>query len=87
MVEVIPQPTPNPQAYKFTLEGHSFDAPITIGSAGEAAGTPFQGLFALPGVASVFATANFVTVMKEPAADWEPILEAAKAALSSAFSK
>ena len=87
MVEAIPQPTPNPQAYKFTLDGHAFDRPIAIGGADEAAGTPFEGLFALPGVASIFATSNFVTVMKEPAADWGPILDSAKEALERAFSK
>lgn len=85
MAEVIPQATPNPQAYKFTIEGHSFDAPVTIRSAAEAAGTPFEGLFALPGVTGLFATANFVTLTKEPAADWDGILAGAAQALSQAF--
>ena len=44
MVQVTPQPTPNPHAYKFTLIGHRFDAPLTI-NAGNAAGTPFEGIF------------------------------------------
>ncbi len=85
MAEVIPQATPNPQAYKFTIEGHTFDRPITIGNAGDAAGTPFEGLFALPGVAGVFATANFVTLTKEPAADWDGIIAGATQILSQAF--
>ena len=85
MAEIVPQPTPNPQAYKFTIEGHTFDSARTIGSAGEAEGTPFAGLFELPGVVSLFMTANFVTIMKEPAADWEPIVGPAKALLESAF--
>ncbi len=85
MSNVTAQPTPNPAAYKFTLEGHQFDAPITIGSAGEAAGTPFEAIFALPGVMSVFATANFVTITKEPAADWTGIVDSATAALSASF--
>ncbi len=84
MAQVIPQATPNPQAYKFTIDGHAFAAPVTIGSAGDAAGTPFEGVF-LPGVVSVFATANFVTLTKEPAADWDGIIPGAKAALESAF--
>lgn len=85
MAHVIPQPTPNPQAYKFTLEGHAFPAPKTIGDAKAAAGTPFAALFALPGVASIFATANFVTITKAPGADWAQIVEPAKKVLEKAF--
>lgn len=85
MAEVIAQVTPNPQAYKFTIEGHRFDSPVTIGSAGDAAGTPFEGLFSLPGVVGVFATANFVTLTKEPAADWDLIIADATRVLSQAF--
>jgi hypothetical protein len=85
MAEVIPQATPNPQAYKFTIEGHSFGAPVTLGGADEAAGTPFEGLFQLPGVVSLFATSNFVTLMKEPAADWDGIVPQAVQLLQQAF--
>ncbi|MHC4958867.1 MAG: NifU N-terminal domain-containing protein [Planctomycetota bacterium] len=85
MAEVIPQTTPNPQAYKFTIEGHTFAGPQTVGSAAEAVDTPFEMLFGLPGVKSIFATANFVTIMKEPAADWDPIVEAAREILAAAF--
>ena len=85
MANVTAQPTPNPAAYKFTIEGHSFDGPTTVGSAADAAGTPFEPLFGLPGVVSVFATANFVTVTKAADADWTAILEPAKSAISQAF--
>jgi hypothetical protein len=85
MAEVIPQATPNPQAYKFTIEGHAFGSPQTIGSAADAVDTPFEMLFGLPGVASIFATANFVTIMKEPAADWDAIVEPAREILAAAF--
>ena len=85
MAKVIPQPTPNPQAYKFTLEGHTFKGPQTVGDPGAARGTPFERLFAIPGVASVFATANFVTVTKDAGADWGAILEPARAALEKIF--
>lgn len=84
MVQVTAQPTPNPMAFKFTLAGHSFDGPATV-DAGSAAGTPFEGLFEIPGVASVFATADFVTVMKTPDADWSAIVAPAKAHLEQAF--
>ena len=52
---------------------------------GAFAGTPFESLFGLPGVVSVFATANFVTVTKAADADWGAILEPAKSAISQAF--
>jgi len=85
MATVTAQPTPNPAAYKFTIEGHRFPGPTTIGSATEAAGTPFEPLFRLDGVKSIFATANFVTITKEPSADWTAIVEAATETLSVAF--
>jgi hypothetical protein len=85
MAHVVPQPTPNPQAYKFTIEGHAFRKPTTVPDAAAAKGTPFEGLFRLPGVVSVFATANFVTITKAPAANWTTILEPAKKALEQAF--
>jgi len=84
MAQVIPQPTPNPHAFKFTLEGYSFPAPRTV-DASTAPGTPFAGLFALPGVVSVFATANFVTIMKDPGADWAQIVEPARQVLERSF--
>jgi len=85
MANVTAQPTPNPAAYKFTIEGHQFDAPTTIGSADEASGTPFEPLFRLPGVKSIFATANFVTITKDAAADWSGIVDPATETLSVAF--
>lgn len=85
MATVTPQPTPNPRAFKFTVTGHSFSAPQTIGSAEAAAGTPFEGLFALEGVAGVFATADFVTVTKTPDADWANLVEPVKHELEQRF--
>jgi len=85
MANVTAQPTPNPAAYKFTIQGHSFEGPRTVGSPAEAAGTPFESLFGLPGVSSIFATADFVTITKDADADWATIIEPATTALSSAF--
>ena len=85
MARVIPQSTPNPQAYKFTIEGHSFAGPQTISGQEWGRRNAVRGLFDLPGVASIFATAIFVTVMKDPAADWAQLVDAAKSHLESAF--
>jgi len=85
-VQVTPQPTPNPNAMKFALAGHRFAKPLTFGDAAEAMGTPFaEALFRIGGVRGLFATADFVTVTKEPAADWAQILPAAKRALESSL--
>jgi len=85
MANVIPQATPNPAAFKFTIEGHTFASPVTVGSAEAAAGTPFEGLFSIAGVVSVFATANFVTVMRSPDTDWGSLLDPVKTHLETAF--
>jgi hypothetical protein len=85
MASVTSQPTPNPHAYKFTIEGHAFDSPTSVASAADAAGTPFEALFRVEGVASVFATANFVTVMKDPGRNWGGLIEPITAALEGAF--
>lgn len=85
MVQVSPQATPNPLAFKFTLEGHTFAAPVSIRDAAAAEGTPFAALFKLPGVAGIFATANFVTVTKTPAADWGTLADLVKEALEKSL--
>jgi hypothetical protein len=75
VVQVSPEPTPNPNAIKFTL-----DQPATGGRAetfregSDPAGSPLGArIFALGGVTNVFATANFVSVTKDDAADWQDL--------------
>ena len=80
---ITPQPTPNPNAMKFTIVGHAFDAPQTF-SKDAAEGTPFaEAIFGLPGVVSLFCTADFVTVTKDSSADWADIIPGAQAALEA----
>jgi hypothetical protein len=80
MATATPSPTPNPDATKYTLDV-TFDEMVTFSDAEAAAGDPFAAaVFAAPGVASLFATANFVTVTRAPGADWEPITAAVQAA-------
>ena len=83
MATATPSPTPNPDAMKYSLDV-TFDAMVTYGSAEEAAGDPFAAaVFAAPGVASLFATADFCTVTRVPGADWEPITAAVRAAAAA----
>src|SRR5215216_5708304 len=78
------QETPNPQAGKFTVgrtlvdgrRGHTFESPDA------ARGNPVaERLFAEPGVKSVFVVADFVTVTKDPGADWAELAPRLQAAL------
>jgi len=71
------QPTPNPNAGKFVVDREivAGDRPRSYGSREEAAGDPLAlALFELEGVASVFMVEDFVTVTKEPSADWDDLI-------------
>ena len=78
------QETPNPNAGKFVVgrtlvegrRGRTFDSPAA------AAGDPIaERLFAVPGVASVFVVADFVTVTKDAGAAWTELAPRVQAAL------
>jgi hypothetical protein len=83
MATAIPSPTPNPDATKFTLDT-TLDESFNVSSAEEAAGNRFvEAVFAAPGVIAVFGVNDFVTVRRQPGADWEPIVAAVQAAAES----
>lgn len=70
-------PTPNPNAGKFTVnravvEGSSSKSFYNAEDAAHDALA--AALFELEGVASVFMVADFVTVTKEAAANWEKLV-------------
>jgi Scaffold protein Nfu/NifU N terminal len=76
MSHVRYQPTPNPNAGKFTvgrkfIEGRTSRSYFTREQA--AADPVATALFALDGVASVFMVDDFVTVTKDDAADWSEL--------------
>jgi hypothetical protein len=72
--------TPNPDAMKYTLD-RRFEEMFTVPSAEDAAGNPFAAaVFAAGGVASVFGTADFVTITRQQGADWDAIEAAVRAA-------
>lgn len=73
-------PTPNPDALKFSLDV-TLDGMLNVTAAEDAGDSPFAAaMFEVPGVASVFGTADFVTITRQPDADWEPIKRAVDAA-------
>jgi hypothetical protein len=76
--------TPNPNALKFTV-GVDVGGPKTFVPA-QGTDDPLAGaLLALPGVTSVFMTADFVTLTKAPEADWGAIVPTAQEILESHF--
>jgi len=76
--------TPNPNALKFTVDT-TFDRPTSF-AAGMATDDPVaKPLLALPGVTSVFMSADFVTLTKGPDGFWDEIVPAATEILESLF--
>jgi hypothetical protein len=77
--------TPNPNAVKFTV-GKSVGGPATFVPDKPTEDPLAQELLSLPGVTSIFLTADFVTISKRPEADWDGIVTAAQAILEEHFS-
>ncbi|NIA25731.1 MAG: scaffolding protein [Gammaproteobacteria bacterium] len=76
--------TPNPNALKFSV-GRDVGGPKTF-VAGHTADDPMaESLLSLPGVTSVFMTADFVTLTKAPDADWASLAEQAQQILERYF--
>jgi len=75
-----PSPTPNPDAMKYTLDV-TLPGSFNATSPEAAAEHPFAAaVMAAGGVAAVFGGNDFVTVTRQPGADWGPITEAVQAA-------
>lgn len=73
------QPTPNPNALKFIVEGSLSDQPLSFFNADAAKDHALGSkLFAIPGVTSLLILNDFVTVSKAPDAVWRQITPAAK---------
>jgi 2-methylisocitrate lyase-like PEP mutase family enzyme len=80
MATATPSPTPNPDAMKYSLDV-TLPEMINVATAEAAAPYPFAAaILGAGGVASVFATADFVTVTREPGADWDAITATVQAA-------
>lgn len=87
-VRVRGEPTPNPNAMKFSCSVKVIaKGSVTFNTATAAAGHRVgEALFLVPGVRSVFAVNDFVTVTKEESAGWSTLAPAIEAALQSALS-
>ena len=76
MTSVQPEPTPNPDALKFTLDRPSTERRNeTFRGGSDAADSPLgAAIFALGGVTNVFLVANFVSVTKAPDVEWDDLV-------------
>jgi hypothetical protein len=80
MASASPAPTPNPNAMRFQLDT-TLPGTINFKSATDASDHPFaRRVFEAAGVASVFGVNDFVTITRQPDADWDPIIQAVQAA-------
>lgn len=71
------QSTPNPNAGKFSADRRIVEGRASrsyYGAAQAAEDDVARALFALPGVASVFMVDDFVTVTKQPDAQWDALV-------------
>ena len=83
VVEV--QPTPNPNAAKFVLDGSVSQQPMSFFNAAAAEGVPLaEALFAIEGVSSLLLLGDFITINKSPSARWADITPRARAVLAAA---
>ncbi|MEO7398367.1 MAG: NifU N-terminal domain-containing protein [Ilumatobacteraceae bacterium] len=83
MASVTPSNTPNPDAMKFTLDVRLAEM-FNATDPAAAAANPFAlEVFAAGGVASVFGVNDFVTVTRQPGAEWDPIVAAVRAAAAT----
>ena len=85
-VWIVIEGTPNPDAVKFTANRTITDTPTTWLNGSRPEHPVGQTLLALPGVRSVFAVDDFVTVTRESGVDWSVLEPAIEAALVAALS-
>jgi hypothetical protein len=81
------QPTPNPNALKFSLDRPTTDGgPRTYRTAEDAGdNAAAMALIAIDGVVNVFMTANFISINKSPEADWDTIVPMATEAIKAGY--
>lgn len=88
MGAVVFQRTPNPNAGKFVVGRPVVDGPASKSfySAQHAAGNAVaEALFELDGVASIFMVEDFITVTKQPDAEWPVLAPMVIAAIEEQF--
>jgi hypothetical protein len=87
VVDVSPQPTPNPNAIKFTLDRPATaKRSETFREGSDPADSPLGAqIFALDGVTNVFLTADFVSVTKDDTTSWDTLMPLVVQAIEGHF--
>lgn len=85
-MSVVAQTTPNPNAMKFTV-GVKVGGPVTYRVGQDVEHPLAAAILAKEGVASVFWTADFVTVSKVADGDWATIRPEVESVLREHFAK
>ena len=79
------QPTPNPNAAKFILDGQISAQPTSFFNAEQAKDHSLAAkLFAINGVAGVLLLGDFVTINKRPEIKWSALTDKVQSVLQSA---
>jgi hypothetical protein len=75
VVNITPEPTPNPNAFKFSVDQPPTDRRSLTYTAGSDPGESALGarIYALDGVTNVFMTPRFVSVTKEDDVSWNDL--------------
>jgi hypothetical protein len=84
-VQVQVRPTPNVNALKFVVNRRLTEGKSrTFRAAAEALDVPLaRQLLEVPGVVQVFMLNDFITITREPAADWDAIAAKAEAIITT----
>lgn len=81
---ITPQRTPNPNAFKFSV-GVEVGGPRSYVRSNAGDDPVAKRLLAIHGIASVFMTADFITVSKSAEANWADIAPLVQAALEQHY--
>lgn len=84
-LEIVAQGTPNPNAAKFTLNRVVATQGKTYREASTADAEWARQLLSIAGVAQVFAVNNFISVNKQPEAEWDVISPQVEQVLKRVF--
>lgn len=85
-VEVKSEPTPNPNAMKFTLNRKVIEhGSSTFHAGGEVTNSLAKKLFTINGVKSLFFLNNFISVSRDQSVSWDSILPKIEEVLKNYF--
>ncbi|MFZ4452550.1 NifU N-terminal domain-containing protein [Salibacterium aidingense] len=73
-IEVRAEPTPNPNAMKFTANQNLFEKSTSLKQGDDTDHALAQALLQLDGVDNIFGVNDFVTVNKTMDADWDELI-------------